>query len=129
MAGGIGRREVRMAPDYVERFAAMSMVMYDPAGVGFVVDFYKPDIRIEVDEKGRPVNVAAELVLVARMYLPPVAAKVLLKNLEASIKAYEERFGEIRLPVPPAAGEKKGEDGEGSTGISGGPGGVEQGAG
>lgn len=65
----------------------------------FILDFLR-----RVPEKERPL-------LVARVVVSPQHAKIFAQALSAQVRAYEEKFGEIKLPEisgpPPYGGELK----------------------
>ena len=88
---------VKNAPEFAERFATAAGVLVDATGSVFILDFYRPVISIELDEVGRPRHSTAELAVAVRVFLTPTAAKALLKSLGDAVRAYEEKFGEIRV--------------------------------
>ncbi|MEB2835862.1 MAG: DUF3467 domain-containing protein [Desulfurococcales archaeon] len=95
-AEGGGVRLVRRSPDFVERFAQMVIVSFPNDGSVFVLDFLKPALDIVADESGRVTSVRGEMELNARIILPPLVAKRLLRALGSMVRSYEEKFGEIR---------------------------------
>ena len=90
-------RRVKVAPDFVEKYAVAAIVSFPNDGSVFIIDFLKPRISIAVDEQGRVKRVHGELELVARIVLPPIVCKRFLAALQSTVRKYESAFGEIAV--------------------------------
>ncbi len=91
----VNARLVRKSSDFVERLAVAVVVAFPNDGSIFVIDFLKPSLDLIVNEEGRVTGHRGDLELTARILLPPVTCKKLLKALEDAVKKYEDKFGKI----------------------------------
>jgi len=102
-----GDREVKVSPDFVEKYAVAAIVSFPSDGSVFIIDFFKPRISILVSEQGRIGGVRGELELAARIVLPPIVCKKLLVALQNTVKKYESVFGEIVIKEEAPPEERK----------------------
>ncbi|MHA1608750.1 MAG: DUF3467 domain-containing protein [Candidatus Njordarchaeales archaeon] len=90
-------RPLKRSSDFIEVLSTAVVVSFPNDGSIFILDFLKPAMEIMVDKSGRIRGIHGELELSARIILPPVVCKRLLKVLEENIRKYEAQFGEIPL--------------------------------
>ncbi len=100
-----GERVLKRSPDFVERMAVVAAVSFSNDGSVFIIDFLMPSLDLVADEAGKIIGLRGELAQVARIFLPPMVCKRLLKSLARMIEEYERKFG----PIPEAGGEAGGE--------------------
>jgi len=85
---------VPQAKDFIEALAFAAVVGFTEQRM-FVIEFLHPETNVVVDREGRIKGFRGKLSSVARIYIPPLVAKRLLRALSTQIKLYEEKIGEI----------------------------------
>ncbi|MHA1632206.1 MAG: DUF3467 domain-containing protein [Candidatus Freyarchaeota archaeon] len=88
-------RPVPRTRDFVETLAFAAIVGFTDHRM-FVIEFLRPETNVVMDKEGKFKGFRGALFSAARIYVPPVVAKRLLKALSTQIKSYEEKFGEIK---------------------------------
>ena len=83
--------KIRLPEDLSPVFVNLARVSHTPGE--FVMDFSSILPGVEIHN------------VVSRLVLSPLGAKSLMQVLSESVRSYESKFGEIRMPHPPSLAE------------------------